>query len=135
MLLVNMLQRLAKVVDTELPADKYPVDSAERDKAKEEAFRSTRLAERVAKLVMCVPVWAPSMRAAKMLTYQRDFHSDLQAICGDADKLLKRNRFSRFLHSSGDARAITDMKDRIAAARRAFQVCCSRSTSCTVAHW
>ncbi|RDX49106.1 hypothetical protein OH76DRAFT_1483330 [Lentinus brumalis] len=99
MLLVNMLQRLAKVVDTELPADKYPVDSAERDKAKEEAFRSTKLAERVAKLVI-----------------------DLQAICGDADKLLKRNRFSRFLHSSGDARAITDMKDRIAAARRAFQM-------------
>ncbi|RDX53987.1 hypothetical protein OH76DRAFT_1415519 [Lentinus brumalis] len=99
MLLVNMLQRLAKAVATELPADKYPADSAERDRAKEDVFRSAGLAKRVETLA-----------------------SQLEAICADADKLLKRNRFSRFLHSTGDVRAITDMKDRIAAARQAFQM-------------
>ncbi|RDX53984.1 hypothetical protein OH76DRAFT_1479063 [Lentinus brumalis] len=97
--LVNMLQRLAQAVDTALPVDEYPADSAERNRAKEDAFRSTRLAERVANLV-----------------------NDLQAICADADELLKWNRFFRFLHSTRDARAITDMKDRIAAARQAFQI-------------
>ncbi|TFK84423.1 hypothetical protein K466DRAFT_602002 [Polyporus arcularius HHB13444] len=97
--LVNMLRRLAKVVDTELSADECPAGSAERDRAKDNAFRSTRLAERVVKLA-----------------------SEIQTICADAHELLKRNRFSRFLHSTGHARAITEMKDRIAAARQEFQM-------------
>ncbi|RDX53989.1 hypothetical protein OH76DRAFT_1398269 [Lentinus brumalis] len=98
-LLMNMLQRLAKAVDTELPADKYPVNSAERGRAKEDVFKSTGLVKRVDTLAR-----------------------QLEAICADADKLLKRNRFSRFVHTTGDARAITDMKDKIAAARQAFQI-------------
>ncbi|TFK80121.1 hypothetical protein K466DRAFT_605599, partial [Polyporus arcularius HHB13444] len=97
--LVNMLERLSKAVDTELPEDEYPAHSVERGRAKEDVFRSTGLAKRVETLA-----------------------SRLEAICADADKLLKRNCFSRFLHSTGDARAITDMKDRIAAARQAFQM-------------
>ncbi len=67
---------------------------------------------------------------AKILICQCNVDSDLQAICADADKLLKRNRLFQFLYSTKDARAITDMKDRTAAARQAFQVC-SRSASCT----
>ncbi|TFK79852.1 hypothetical protein K466DRAFT_605818, partial [Polyporus arcularius HHB13444] len=96
--LVNMLQRLAKAVATQLPVDEYPADS-ERNKATKDAFESTGLATRVETLA-----------------------GVLQAIGADADKLLKRNRFCRFLHSTSDARAITGLKDRIAAARRAFEM-------------
>ncbi|RDX49662.1 hypothetical protein OH76DRAFT_1483026 [Lentinus brumalis] len=97
--LVNMLERLSKAVDTELPEDEYPAHSVERGRAKEDVFRSTGLAKRVETLA-----------------------SRLEAICADADKLLKRNCFSRVFFSTGDARAIADMKDRIAAARQAFQM-------------
>ncbi len=44
---MNMLQRLSKAVNTELPADEYPADSAERKKAKTDAFESTGLAKRL----------------------------------------------------------------------------------------
>ncbi len=78
--------------------------------------------------------WTVFRNHVKIPTCHCEFHSVLEAVRADADKLVKRNRFSRFLHSSGDARAITDMKDRIAAARRAFEVC-SRFASCSSAHW
>ncbi len=131
---MNMLERLSKAVDTELPEDEYPAHSVERGRAKEDVFRSTGLAKRVDTLARCVSDNL-SLSMVRMLTCRCHFHSQLEAICADADKLLKRNRFSRFFHSTGDARAIADMKDRIAAGRQAFQVWSLSPASCSVAHW
>ncbi|RDX41059.1 hypothetical protein OH76DRAFT_254940 [Lentinus brumalis] len=96
--LVNTLQRrLGNVVKTEL--DEYSVGSSERAEAKEKAFKSVTLAVRVGSLVR-----------------------ELNAILAEADKLIKRKRFSQFVHSTGYARAIIHMKDMIAVARRNFQL-------------
>ncbi len=53
--LVNMLHRLAKAVETELPVDQYPVESGERYRTTEDAFRSAKLTKRVATLARWVP--------------------------------------------------------------------------------
>ena len=50
--------------------------------------------------------------------------SELRGVCAEAEKLGKRHSFSRIVHSSSDAKAVTDMKDRIATARQNFQVRC-----------
>ncbi|TFK79097.1 hypothetical protein K466DRAFT_38153 [Polyporus arcularius HHB13444] len=74
--LVNTLQRLRSVMKTEL--DEYSVGSSERADSKEKAFNSTPLAVRVESLAR-----------------------ELNAIRAEADKLIKRTRFSQFVHSKG----------------------------------
>ena len=49
---------------------------------------------------------------------------ELRAVYDDAVKLTKRTQLGRFLHSSSDAKAVSDIKEKIAVAHRNFQVSC-----------
>ena len=50
--------------------------------------------------------------------------SELRGVCAEAEKLGKRHSFSRIVRSSSDAKAVADMKGRIATACQNFQVRC-----------
>ncbi|KAI0686341.1 hypothetical protein C8T65DRAFT_747435 [Cerioporus squamosus] len=95
--LADTLKGLARAIEARL--DEYPPGSPERARAKDEVFGSRTLIERVNKL-----------------------RSELCAVCDEADTLSKRTSFRRFLHSARDTKAITDLRDRIAAAHRCFQI-------------
>ena len=111
----STLEKLARTIQDGL--DKYPVGSSERQ-TQEQLFESSQLPQRLERLQRSV------QRTCRATQSTHRVNRDLRTICDDVDRLGRRTGLGKFMHSGSDAKAVADMKGRIATACQNFQVRC-----------
>ena len=115
MTLGSTLEKLAGTIQDGL--DKYAVGSPERQ-TQEQLFESSQLPQRLERLQRSV------RQPCRATQSTHRVNRELRTICDDVDRLGRRTGLGKFMHSGSDAKAVADMKGRIATACQNFQVRC-----------